>query len=122
MSILTEQKDLIDRIDFHLSMSDISNCHPEHFNGIMDMSNMLRGYCKFVQDELEDLKDDELTLEEWNLILKVGGISMLKYLVGDRIVEKINKMVREAYWEERRELRNKIKENREAEEDGSGSL
>lgn len=122
MSIITEQKDLIDRISFHLALSDVSKCHPEHCKGIMNLNDMLRGYCKFVQDELEDLKDDELDLDEWNVILKVGGMSMLKYLVGDAVVEKINMMVREAYWEERRELRNKIKENREAEEDGSGSL
>ena len=111
MSILTEQKDLIDRIDFHLSMSDISKCHPEHSNGIMDMSDMLRGYCKFVQEELEDQKEDDITYDEWNLILKVGGLVLLKYLIGDRVVEKFNTMVRNADREARRELRNQIKEN-----------
>ena len=111
MSILTEQKDLIDRIDFHLSMSDISKCHPEHANGLMDMSDTLRGYCKFVKEELEDKKEEDITLDEWNLILKVGGLALLKYLIGDTVTNKFNTMVRNADLEARRELRNKIKEN-----------
>lgn len=122
MSILTEQKDLIDRIDFHLSMSDITNCHPECSNGILSLEDMFRGYCRYVKEELEYLEDGDLTLDEWTTILKVGGLGMLKYLVGDEVVNKINKMMWEADWEERHELRNKIKENREAEEVGSGAL
>ena len=83
MSILSDQKDVIDAIEFHLAMSDTSRHHPDGVCGGITLENMLRGYLNFFKEELERYGDREVSQYDLELSLREGGRAMLKYLIGD---------------------------------------
>lgn len=89
------QADIIDKIDFHLSMSNATTSHPDYLKALSIAShNFIKGQCLFIGKDLQNQMDG-ISKRNMEIMFMTVGESVLRYLIGDTAVEQFIKAVEE---------------------------